>query len=153
TDPGQRHAERFEQRDTKALSGALRASRAPVIVALNKIDGLPDKQALLPIIADYAAAGLGAEVVPISAKTGDGVGELVESVAARLPVGPRLFPEDMVTDRAERFLAGELIREQLFHQLGQELPYATAVVVESFQERADRGDVTLDAVIYVERDS
>jgi GTP-binding protein Era len=101
----------------------------------------------------YAQTGLFAEILPLSAKTGDGVGEIVQLAAGRLPVGPRLFPEDMLTDRAERFLAAELIREQLFRQLGQELPYATAVIVESLKERSDRDDITLSAVIYVERDS
>src|SRR5207253_2628931 len=70
----------------------------------------------------------------------------------RLPVGPAMFPPDMVTDRAEEFLAGELIREQLYLQLGQELPYATAVVIERFEER-DAGDLGIDAYIAVERDS
>lgn len=152
-DPAQRDPARFEARDTADLIGTLRRGKAPVIVALNKIDTVRQKDGLLPVLAAYAAAGLADEVVPISAKSGDGVGRLVDAIGRRLPPGPRLFPEDMVTDRAERFLAAELIREQLFRQLGQELPYATAVVVESFQERADRGDVVVGAVIYVERES
>lgn len=152
-DPAQRDPRRLEQRDTEPLADTLRHGRAPVVVALNKIDELPDKQALLPIMAAYGAAHPGTQLVPISARTGEGLAELVDIVGRHLPLGPRLFPEDMVTDRAERFLAAELIREQLFRQLGQELPYSTAVVVESFQERREQGDVTISAIIYVERDS
>ena len=74
-------------------------------------------------------------------------------MARRLPEGPPLFPEDMVTDRAERFLAAELVREQLFRQLGDELPYAAAVVIEQFTERPERGDVVIHAAVHVERDS
>ncbi len=123
------------------------------MLALNKIDCLADKQALLPVLAAYADTGVFAQMVPISAKEGDGVGELVELLCQTMPLGPKLFPEDMVTDRAERFLAGELIREQLFRQLGQELPYAAAVVVESMQDREARDDVIISAIIYVERES
>lgn len=153
SDPAQRDPARFEAPDAAALAQTLRATRAPVLLAFNKIDTFKAKEALLPVMAAYTGSDLAQEFLPISAATGDGVSTLVEAIGRRLPWGPRLFPEDMVTDRAERFLAGELVREQLFHQLGQELPYATAVVVESFQERADRGDVVIEAVIYVERDS
>lgn len=160
-DSAQRDPARFDQPDTKALVAALGKSQAPAIAALNKIDLLSSRGDLLPVIAAYAGfhpprrpeRPLFGDVVPISARQGNGVDRLVELIAQKLPLGPRLFPEDMVTDRAERFLAGELIREQLFHQLGQELPYASAVVIESFRDRAGRGDVIIEAVIYVERDS
>lgn len=152
-DPRQRDPGRFDQPDTEELWRALEHSKAPVLLALNKIDRLRDKRDLLPVIEAYSATSLFAEVLPISAVTGEGVPALVEHVARRLPVGPRLFPENMVTDRAERFLAAELVREQLFQQLGQELPYATAVVVESLREHPERGDLTIAALIYVERDS
>jgi GTP-binding protein Era len=92
-------------------------------------------------------------VIPISAANGDGVDSLVDEVVGRLPLGPRMFPEDMYTDRAERFLAAELVREQLYLQLGDELPYSSAVVVEDFEERTERGDVVIHANVYVERRS
>jgi GTP-binding protein Era len=152
-DPAQHDPARFQARDTADLFSALRASKARVILALNKVDVVRQKDGILPVIAAYAETGMAEEIIPISAKSGDGVGRLVDAIGRRLPVGPRLFPEDMVTDRAERFLAAELIREQLFHQLGQELPYATAVVVESFEERPNRDDVVISAIIYVERES
>ena len=123
------------------------------ILALNKVDTLPDKQQLLPIIEAFGDIAEFSAIVPISAAKGSGVDQLERLVAERLPAGPKLFPEDMITDRAERFLAAEFIREQLFRQLGQELPYATAAEVIRFQERADRGDVVIDAEIHVERDS
>jgi GTP-binding protein Era len=136
-----------------ALEAALKPVRAPIVLALNKIDQLKDRAALFPMLEAYHATGRFREVVPISARRGDNVDRLLGLVAGLLPVGPRPYPEDTVTDRSERFLAGELIREQLFHQLGQELPYAAAVVVESFEERSDKKDVLIGAVIVVERDS
>lgn len=152
-DPGQREPARFQEPDTSDLMKALAEGQAPVILALNKVDALRDKAALLPILAAYGETGHFSELIPISAKLGRGVDELVQAIARRLPLGHKFFPEDMVTDRAERFLAGELIREQLFRQLGQELPYATAVIVESMREFPGRDDVSLRAVIYVERES
>jgi GTPase len=151
-DPRGRLPARLDEPDAAPLASALRAR--PVVVALNKVDKVA-KLELLPLIAAWSAwaAGKDLEVVPIAAITGDGVDRLVATIARHLPVGPRLFPEDMVTDRAERFLAGELIREQLFHQLGKELPYAAAVIVEAFEERPDRNDVVIGAVIAVERPS
>jgi GTP-binding protein Era len=135
------------------LLEALSPVRAPALLALNKVDRLAAKSELLPIIDAYAATGRFDAIVPISALSGDGVDPLQAEIAARLPEGPPLFPQEMYTDRAERFLAGELIREQLFRQLGDEVPYATAVVVESFEERRSRGDVVVSAVIHVERES
>ncbi|HVV86596.1 MAG TPA: GTPase Era [Kofleriaceae bacterium] len=136
---------------------AVAAGGQAVIVALNKIDRVA-KPDLLPLIDAWHRWGADrrpddpSEVVPIAGKTGDGVERLVAVIAARLPVGPLAFPADMVTDRAEAFLAAELVREQLYHQLGQELPYAAGVVVESFEER-DRGDLAIGAAIVVERES
>ncbi|MBK9033296.1 MAG: GTPase Era [Myxococcales bacterium] len=126
-----------------------------LVVALNKVDRV-HKPDLLPLIESWYAWGQGRatpiEVVPIAASTGDNVPRLVATIAARLPVGPAMFPTDMVTDRAEPFLAAELIREQLFRQLGKELPYSAAVVIERFEEH-DRGDLSIGAYIAVERDS
>ena len=130
----------------------LAAVKAPVVLALNKVDRVA-KPALLPMLEAWSARGGFEELIPISALTGDGVDRLEAAIAARLPEGPALFPEDMVTDRAERFLAGELVREQLFRQLGEELPYATAVVIDQFSERPEKGDVVITATIFVERES
>ncbi len=149
----QQHPERWSPDDAAALADTMGRSDVPLILALNKIDRLSAKGELLPMMEAYHATGRYAEIVPISALKGDGVDVLQATIAARLPVGPALFPEEMYTDRAERFLAGELVREQLFRQLGKEVPYATAVVIEAFEDRRDRGDVLIRAVIHVERDS
>src|SRR5690606_8582859 len=151
-DPQQRAPASLPDHEDRAIQEILAAVSAPLVLALNKVDRVP-KPALLPMLEAWSAAGRFEELVPISALTGDGVDRLEQAIASRLPEGPALYPEDMVTDRAERFLAGELVREQLFRQLGEELPYATAVVVDQFAERPDRGDVVIAATIFVERDS
>lgn len=149
----QRTPGRLDASEAAALSEALEGVKAPVVLALNKVDRIANKDDLLPIMAAYSDTGRYADVVPISATKGTNVDRLIPLIAKHLPMGPRMFPEEMYTDRAERFLASELVREQLFLQLGDELPYATAVMVESFDERSDKGDVVISAVIYVERDS
>lgn len=149
----QRSPDGLDGSEATALAEALEGVDVPIVLAINKIDQLADKSLLLPILQAYADTGRYAEVLPISAKNGTNVDKLVSLVAGLLGKGPRLFPEEMYTDRAERFLAAELVREQLFLQLGAELPYATAVMIESFEERAERGDVVIQAVIYVERES
>ncbi len=127
---------------------------APVVVVVNKVDRIPkaERHLLLPLMAGWAERGF-SDIVPISALHGEGVEDLLSSVVARLPRGPRLYPEDLFTDRAERFLAAELIREQVFHRCHQEVPYATAVEVVRFDERPRTGDVAIEAIIHVERDS
>jgi GTPase len=105
----------------------------PVVLAINKVDVIPDKTALLPFIERLSHAHPFAAVVPISARTGRQVPELLEAIRPHLPEGPALFPEDDLTDRSERFLAAEFLREKLFRLLGAELPYATAVEIESFE--------------------
>ncbi len=143
---------RLDQPDAMPLADAVR--RRPLIVALNKIDRVA-KPDLLPLMAAWHewAQATAAEIVPVSAKTGDGVPTLLAAIAKLLPQGPALFPTDQLTDRDDRFLAGELIREQLYHQLGQELPYAAAVLIETYEERPSTKDVAIAAVIVVERDS
>jgi len=151
-EPEQSAPARLGDGDRRAIEEILTAVKAPVLLALNKVDRVA-KPALLPMLEAWSASGRFEELVPISALSGDGVERLEAAIAARLPEGPALFPEDMVTDRAERFLAGELVREQLFRQLGEELPYATAVVIDQFSERAEKGDVVISASIFVERES
>jgi len=122
----------------------------PLVVALNKVDRVA-KPELLPVIEAWTSAHGGVEVVPISAQTGDNVDALERVIAKALPESPLLFPEDMVTDRSPQFIAQEIIREQLYHQLGKELPYASAVQIETWTER--KGEVAIGAIIIVERDS
>jgi GTP-binding protein Era len=127
--------------------------RLPEFVVLNKID-LVQKQLLLPLLdrlhAEFSrAAGSPVEVIPISARTGDGLAVLEERVAERLPFGPKYFPDEYVTDQTEQVLAQEVIREKLFYLLGQEVPYSTAVLVEKWEEADEL--LTIRATIFVER--
>jgi len=125
----------------------------PVLLAINKVDQV-HKQDLLPVIQAWSGAAEFAAIVPISATDGTGVDGLVEEVCTRLPVGPAYFPKDQLSDVSERFVVSELIREKLFVQLDQELPYSLAVEIEDFQEPAKEGaPVKILARIWVERDS
>lgn len=134
----------------------LRESGKPVVLGINKIDTVP-RPLILPVIDAWKDALPFAAIVPLSATRGDGVEELLDLLAGLLPEGPRLFPEDVYTDVAERFLVAEYIREQILRCTRQEVPYSTAVVVEGFdeseRERQGRGLVRIFARIYVERDS
>jgi GTP-binding protein Era len=127
---------------------ALLPDRTPVIVALNKIDAVKDKRALLPRIGEIAALREFAALIPISAERGTELPALLQAIALHLPEGPALYAEDEVTDRDERFLAAEFIREKIFRQLGDEIPYSTAVVIEGFEHEGDlrriRAEVLVD---------
>ena len=104
---------------------------------------------LLPLLAELGAKLPDVEIVPISALKGSGVEHLVEAIAAKLPEGDRLYPDDQITNRSERFLAAELIREQIMRQLGDELPYAVNVVITKFEDRPERTHI--EAEIWVEK--
>src|SRR5690606_24201895 len=106
----------------------------PVLLVINKVDLARDKQALLPFIAQVSSEFPFAEVVPVSAAKGTQLGRLVDAIRNHLPEGPALYDEDQVTDRSERFLAAELVREKVFRLLGEELHYAATVVVEKFEQ-------------------
>jgi GTP-binding protein Era len=110
-----------------------------------------DKSALLPFLESVAVLREFAAVVPVSARSGDNVERLETVVLALLPEGVALFPEDQVTDRSERFLAAELVREKLMRRLGEELPYAVTVQIEQFSEQ--NGVLHIHAVIWVEKES
>ena len=116
---------------------------------LNKID-LVDKQKLLPIIEHWSNLYKFEEIIPISAQTGAGLDDLTRAVSKALPEGPNYFPPDQVTDQPERFVVAEYIREQLLLMTGQEVPYATTVIVESYEELEKL--TRISAVIYVERE-
>jgi GTP-binding protein Era len=129
----------------------LQSVRPQVIGLLTKIDLVPQKAELLPLIASYQERRPGAVVVPISAPTGDGLEDLLGELFERLPAGPALYPRDLTTTQTERFFVAEVIREKLLERTHGELPYTTGVVVELF----DEGETLLhlEAVIYVERKS
>ena len=123
----------------------------PLFVALNKVD-LADKNALLVLASKISEALKPAELFMISAATGDGVADLKRAFAAAMPEGPWLYPEDEVSDATDRMVAAELTREQVVNQLHQELPYATAVETETWEDRPD-GSTVINQQILVERDS
>lgn len=123
----------------------------PVFWVLNKID-LVQPQEVLPLIAAYEETAFFAEVFPVSAWRGENISALLESIQQYLPEGPRYFPEDMPTDRDERFLIAELIREQAVLRTHEEVPHAVAVEIESMQEHRD-GGVEIDACVFVEKAS
>lgn len=118
-------------------------------LVLNKIDQV-NPETLLPLTAALKELIPAEKVFMISARTGDGVGQLLDEMAVHVPHGPFLYPEDEMTDLPDRLLAAEIVREQIFLQTHEEVPYATAVETESFKHNAD-GSIRIDAVIYVLR--
>lgn len=138
----------------RSILRRLREAGKQVILGINKVDTLP-KHLLLPMIDAWKDRLDFVAIVPFSALHGDQVEALVEAVIEALPEGPPLFPEDTLTDLAERTLVAEFVREQILHNTHEEVPYGTAVVVESFDgsEREGRGLIRIHARIYVERES
>ena len=120
-----------------------------VLLLLNKIDRL-EKSRLLPVIAEYSKLHDFREIIPISALTGDGLELLLDRLMAALPEGPRYFPKDQITDQPERFLAAEIVREKVLLETAQEVPYASTVVVERWEESPRITSIA--AVIYCERE-
>jgi GTP-binding protein Era len=131
----------------------LKGTKIPSILVINKIDTLENKEELLAVIAAYSAQHDFAAIVPISAKTGEGVDALFEEVKKFATPGPQLFPEDMVTDQPERQIMAEIIREKLLWCLDREVPHGTAVEIDRFSEREDSGIIDLEATIYCEKAS
>ena len=128
----------------------LKERDVPVVLVVNKVD-LVKKVRLLPLIDEYSRMHGFADIVPISAKTGDGVDHLLELALARMPEGPAYFSEDVVTDQPMRVLAAEIIREKLLQKTRDELPFAIAVGIDSFKEEGRMARI--GATIYVEKDS
>lgn len=138
----------------KSLLKALDAAETPAVLAVNKVDKI-SKTLLLPIMEAYHELAPAAEIVPISALHADGTDLLLRLIVERLPQRAPEYAADEITDRSERFLAAELVREQLFRRFGQEVPYDTAVEVEEFREAdgAERTKDYLRVVVYVNRPS
>jgi len=134
------------------LAATLAATGRPVVVALNKRDRVRPSR-LLPLMGALGAVLPGCDLVPVSARTGEGVEGLLALVATALPEGPRLHPEDEFTTESERFIAQEMIREQLFRQTEEEVPYGTAVEIEEFRDDREKGVVFIRAVVVVARES
>jgi len=143
-------AMKWNEEDQLALSQCEKAT-CPVILAVNKVDQVKDKEKLLPFMQEVSARFAFTAVVPISAKQGQQLDELERCIATQLPESEPLYPEDQITDRSVRFLAAEIIREKLVRLLGDELPYASSVEIEKFDE--DNTLAKIYAIIWVERDN
>jgi GTPase len=139
----------FSNEDAEAVS-VLKDLSTPVLLLANKIDRVQDKRKLLPFIEQYKAIREFDEYLPVSATTGEGLEPVRDAIVRRLPEGPAYFPADHLTDQPERFLAGELIREQILRQTRQEVPHSVAVLIERWEEQPKITKIS--AIIYVERD-
>jgi len=142
-------AMRFGEDDRAALERIPRGQA--VIAVVNKVDNVKRRSDLIPFLERFSKVRDFAAIVPVSAKTGKNVPELLRVLREALPEGPPAYPEDQLTDRDERFFAAELLREKLFQELGEELPYRCEVVIESFKEEGRLRRI--EATILVERDS
>ncbi|MCW8858371.1 MAG: GTPase Era [Deltaproteobacteria bacterium] len=138
--------------DDDYILNLLEQSRVPVYLLINKIDQV-EPQRLLSKIKQYSERFNFHEVLPLSAKTGDGVAQLLQLVEAALPEGPQYYPEDLVTDQPERFIVAELVREKIMRRMNEEIPYGIAVQIETFTEKPEKNLVVIQALIHVERDS
>ncbi len=138
-------------KDTERIAAQLTKTGRRAVLALNKVDAVKRPQ-LLELADRLNQAGVFHETFMISALTGDGVGDLVEFLAARLPLGPWLYPEDQLSDITERLMAAEITREKMYQRLHQELPYQTAVETENWRDQAD-GSARINQIIYVQSKS
>ncbi len=138
--------------EDEEIARTLLRAKASTVGVLNKVD-LVKKETLLPLMEKCVALMPDREIVPVSALKGENISDLLDTILSHLPLGPSFFPDDELTEQTERFLAQEIIREKLFNLTRQEVPYATAVVVEEFKERPEKNLIVLRARICVERSS
>ncbi|MBW7849215.1 MAG: GTPase Era [Rhodospirillales bacterium] len=137
--------------DTRAILARLKETGREAVLILNKVD-LVRREKLLGLAAEMNETGIFARTFMVSALSGDGVGDVLDYLAERMPPGPWLFPEDQISDMPLRLLAAEVTREKVFLRLHQELPYSIHVETEKWEERPD-GSARIDQVVYVQRDS
>lgn len=136
--------------EDQAVYDAVALRERPRLLVLNKVDAQKDKKLLLPFLAGISSSHQFDEIYLVSAHRKDGLEDVLVAIRKRLPLGPPAFGEDEITDRSERFLASEMIREQVMRQLSQELPYSTTVEIDNFRENGPRAEI--DATIWVERE-
>ena len=127
-------------------------SSVPVFLIINKID-LVKPPKLLKLIQQYSERFKFAEVIPLSARGGDGVPQLLQAIEPLLPEGPRYYPEDVLTDQPERFIVAELVREKIMRRTSEEIPYGVGVQVDTFEEKPEKNLVVIQATVHVERNS
>ncbi|MCX8587620.1 MULTISPECIES: GTPase Era [unclassified Gilliamella] len=138
--------------DDEMVANKLKDCKSPVLLVINKIDNVTDKTQLLPHIQEISQKINFLDVVPISAEKGEGIDIIKDIVKKHLPVGEHHFPEDYITDRSQRFMASEIIREKLMRFLGDELPYSVTVEIEQFKVDERTGMYRINGLILVERD-
>ena len=138
--------------EEREMMESLRGVKGIPFLVINKID-LVRKETLLPMMDQYRKVYPFQKIIPISATTGEGVDVLLDEIMKSLPESPPYYPEDMITDQTERFLASEIIREKVIHQSYQEIPYSTAVTIEEFKEHPEKNLVVIKGTVHVERDS
>jgi len=141
---------KWNQKDEYVLE-KLSQAEVPVVLVINKLDKIKNKEELLPHMTKLAEHYKFAQIVPVSARNGEGVEDLEAAITNLLPESPPFFPLDQITDRSERFMAAEFIREKLMRSLGEELPYALTVEIEKFEDMENLKRI--HAVIWVSRDS
>ncbi len=124
----------------------------PIIVAINKIDLIENRDSLQVLIHEYYEKETVKAICPISALTGEGVNELIKKILSFLPEGEPFYPEDIISDRDERFFCSEIIREKIFEAYGKEIPYSAAVVIDEFIER-EKGKTYIKAILYLDKES
>lgn len=139
----------YLDKDLESLTDALAEERRPLIIVPNKVDLFADKSKMLPLLTRLGEIWPHAEIFPISAQKHDGLEELKLLIESKLPVAPAQYPEDQISTASVRFMTAEIIREKLFMQLRQEVPYGIAVDIEDWREEPDRNLTVIHAVIYV----
>lgn len=140
------------EKQRQEYSGYLEKINSPALLALNKCD-LISSEEMLPVINWYSKLYPFEEIIPISALNGEGTTKLLQQIVARLPEGPQYYPDDIPTDATERFIVAEIIREKVFLLTRQEIPYSTAVIIDSFQESVEKKPIVIHATILVEQSS
>ncbi|MDA8241874.1 MAG: GTPase Era [Nitrospiraceae bacterium] len=142
-------AGRQAEKDRIIIESLARVAK-PVFLIINKIDEVK-KQDILPMMDRYSELFHFSEIIPVSALKGDGIGIVLQKILEHLPAGPKYYPDDILTDQIERFMAAEIIREKIMEKTGEEVPYSVAVDIDSWAERPD-GVVAIAGNIYVERE-
>lgn len=139
----------FNEEDEMVLE-QIKRQKIPAILVVNKLDKIKNKDELLPFIAEHSQEKVFSHIIPLSAKTGQSIDQLETEIEKLMPEGHAFFPEEQITDKSERFLAAELVREKLMRSLGQELPYALTVEIEKFTK--ENKGLHIAALIWVERE-
>ncbi len=139
-------------REDKFIIESLGSKKDSVVLVINKVDSI-EKEKLLPLTEKFSKEFGFKEIIPMSARSGEGVDKLLTLLESRLPEGPKYFPEDSLTDVPERFIVAEIVREKIFNNTSDEIPYSVAVTIDEFKENEKKKIIAIKASINVDRDS